>query len=347
MDARPIRSRPAVSRRGVLRLGILAASGIAYRRSARAAERVRIVGLLTGLALNDPLMSTKPSDDSRARLPGLIRDLARYGWVLGSNLRLEIRSSVGPAGARDKAAQELIDLRPDIILTNSSIETAAVMVRTRTIPIVFATSADPVGSGFVDSLARPGGNATGFTNSDAEVGGKWLQFLKEADPRLRRVGVFLNPATSPRQGRFFLDPLESAAGELGLSVKAVPIGDPSQIEAAVAACAGDPAVGIVVAVDSYLVGQRRPLVDAITRYRVPAIYPFRYFMDVGGLMSYGPALEVLAAEYINLILRGAKPGDLPVQSPRRYELLLNRKAAQALGLILPVSLLARADQIVE
>jgi putative ABC transport system substrate-binding protein len=179
------------------------------------------------------------------------------------------------------------------------------------------------------------------------MGGKWLQFLKEADPRISRVGVFLNPLSSPRGGRYFMDPIESAAGEMGLSVTPVHLTDPSQIEAAVAAYSGSPEAGFVVPVDSFLVRHRRMLVEAAARYHVPAIYPYRYFMDVGGLMSYGPALEVRAAEYVNLILRGAKPAELPVQSPRRYELLINRKAADALGLTLPLTLFARADQIIE
>lgn len=355
MDARFIPSRPPLSRRGLLRLGLgaslgsglAAASGIPCSTAARAAERVRIVAVLTGLPLNDPLLRTQGADLANARVAMLIRELERYGWVKDRNLRIELRSSAGGGGARETAVKEVLALEPDVIVTSSSVETAAILARTRTIPVVFATSADPLGSGFVESLARPGGNATGFTNSDAEAGGKLLQFLREADPRVNRVGVFLNPVTSPRGGRFLMDPIEGAAGELGLSVAPVHITDPSQLEAAVAAQSGSPASGIVVPVDSFLVTHRRALVETVTRYRVPAIYSFRYFMDVGALMSYGPSLEVRAGEYVDLILRGAKPGDLPVQSPRRYELLLNRKAAQALGLILPVSLLARADQIIE
>jgi putative ABC transport system substrate-binding protein len=267
--------------------------------------------------------------------------------VQGRNLRLEIRSSAGGPEARENAVAALISLNPDVILTASTIETSAILAKTRTIPIVFATSADPVGSGFVASLARPGGNVTGFTNGDPEMGGKCLQFLQEAAPRLARVGVFLNPLTSPRGGHYFLDPIASAAEELGVSAAPVHITDPSQIETAVAACAGSPAGAIVVAIDSFLVTHRRVLVETATRHRIPAIYPYRYFMDVGGFMSYGPVLEVRGAEYVNLILRGAKPADLPVQAPRRYELLINRKAATALGLTLPLSLLARADQIIE
>jgi putative ABC transport system substrate-binding protein len=333
-----------LSRRRLLSLA--GAAAVAAPRVAMGADRVRVIALLSGLPLSDPLMSMTSSDPN-ARLPALVRDLASYGWVQGRNLRVEIRSSAGGPAARETAVRELVDLAPDVILTASSIETAALLAKTRTIPIVFATSADPVGSGFVESMARPGGNVTGFTNGDAEMGGKYLQFLKEADPRLARVSVFFNPRTSPRGGRYVLAPIESAAADLGLSIVQVQITELSEIEAAVAACAGSPVGGIVVPIDSFLVTHRRVVVEAAARYGVPAIYPYRYFMDVGGLMSYGPALEVRAAEYVNLILRGAKPGELPVQTPRRYELVINRKAAQALGLTLPLTLLARADQIVE
>jgi putative ABC transport system substrate-binding protein len=345
MDARLIRSRPLLSRRGVLRAAV-AAPLVVLSGAVHSEERLRVLGLLTGLPLNDPLMKRNASGVPAERFQILITDLEKYGWIQGRNLRFEVRSSAGGPEARERAARELIALNPDLLLTVSSVETAALLAKTRTIPIVFATAADPVGSGFVESLAHPGGNATGFTNGDAEIGGKWLQFLQEADPRLRRVGVFLNPQTSPRRGRYFLDPIESAAGELNLSIQPVFITDPAQIEAAVAALAA-PGGGIVVPIDSFLVAHRRVVVEAAGRYRVPAIYPFSYFMDVGGLMSYGPSLEVRAAEYVNLILRGAKPGDLPVQAPRLYGLQLNRKLANALGLTLPLSLLARADKIIE
>ncbi len=303
---------------------------------------MRTLALLSSLPLSDPLMSR---DSPRSK--GLFNELARSGWVEGHNLRVEIRSSAGGAAARDAAVRELIELKPDVVITVSNVETAALLARTRAIPVVFATAADPVGSGFVESLARPGGNATGFIAGDAEPGCKLLQFLQEASPRLSRVGVFFNPRNSPRGGRYYLEPIESAAVELGLKVTPVPLTEPSQIEAATAAYAGSPESGIAIPIDSFLVTHRRALVEAMARYRVPAIYPYRYFMEVGGLMSYGPSLEVRAAEYVDLILRGAKPAELPVQSPRRYELLINRKAAQALGLILPLSLLARADQTFE
>jgi len=345
--ARP--ASPVQSRRAVL--GIAAAAvaapaalslGIVVSRQGRGAERVWLLGHLSSLPLDDPLMNPRAG-----RLKTLFEELERNGWVVGRNLRYEVRSGAGGPAARAVAIQELIDLDPDVIITVSSSETAALLAQTRTIPVLFATAADPLGSGFVESLARPGGNATGYIAGEAEPGGKMLQFLQEAAPRLSRVGAFLNPRTSPRNGGYFLEPVERAGVALGVSVTPVSITDPSEIEAAVAAYAGGQDSGIVVLIDSFLVTHRRALVDAVTRYRVPAIYPYNYFMEVGGLMSYGPSLEVHVGEYVNLILRGAKPAELPVQSPRRYELLINRKAAQALGLILPLTLLARADRIIE
>src|SRR3954469_21075657 len=330
-------------RRDFIRLAAAAAvgcPGIAF-----AQERVRIVASLTGLSMDDRLMSR--SDPAISRIARTLHDLEKFGWVEGRNIKYEIRSSYGGPDARATAVKELIGLNPDVILTASTIETAAVLAATRTIPVLFATAIDPVGNGFVESFARPGRNATGFTNSEAEMGGKWLQFLKEADPRIGRVGVLFNPRTAARQGRYFLGPIEAAGASIGVTVTAAPIADPSQIDAVVGAYAGDPPGALIVQPDPDMVIHRQPIVAAAARHRVPAIYPFRYFTDVGGFMAYGAALEVRSAEYINLILRGATPAELPVQSPRKYELLINLKAAEALGLRLPLSLIARADQITE
>jgi putative ABC transport system substrate-binding protein len=274
-------------------------------------------------------------------------DLEKLGWIEGRNLRYETRLTYGPPGTRETAAREMVALNPDVILASSSPETAALLALTRTIPVIFATATDPVGSGFVQSLARPGGNATGFTNSHASMGAKWLQLLKELDPRIVRVGVLFNPQSAPRGGRYFLEPIASAAPSLGMTAAAAHIASATGIDAAVAALSGDPRGGLVLPPDSFTVVHRRAIVEAVARHRVPAIYPFRYFTDVGGLVSYGAELEVRAAEYVDLILRGANPAELPVQSPRKYELLINLAAAHALGLKVPVSLLARADQIIE
>lgn len=308
-------------------------------------DRIRTVGLLIGLPLNDQIASR--SGEAKARFPALIKDLYDRGWVEGVNIRFEARSSYGGPDKQQAAVKELLELNPDVVLTSSTVETALMVAATKTIPILFATASDPVGNGFVQSLARPGGNVTGFTNSDPEMGGKWLQLLKEIDPRIERVGALFNPDTAPRRGRFFLDSIESQAALSGIKVAPLPLHDHSRIDDAVRSYSGNPAGGLIGLADSFLVINRAALVAATAKYRVPMIYPFRYFIDIGGLIAYGPALEVRAGEYVDLILRGTKPGDLPVQSPRKYELLINRKSAEELGLKLSPALLARADEIRE
>ena len=318
---------------------MLGGTAAAWPLAARAQQqRVPLVGFLRG----------GTAAGGANLLAAFRKSLSETGFVEGRNVEIEFRWGLDSRERQAEAAADMVRRKVNVIVAPGfSVAALAAKALTATIPIVFTTSGDPVQLGLVSSLSRPDGNVTGFTNSDAEMGGKWLQFLKEADPRLSRVGVFFNPLSSPRGGRYFLDPIESAAAALGLPVAPVHITDPSQIEAAVAAHAGSPVGGFVVPPDPLLVAHRRALVEAAARYHVPAIYPYRYFMDAGGLMSYGPALEVRTAEYVNLILRGAKPAELPVQSPRRYELLINRKAAQALGLALPLTLLARADQMIE
>jgi putative tryptophan/tyrosine transport system substrate-binding protein len=327
-----------VKRRDFLRLAMAAAAGWSGPAAAQGRERIRTLGLLVSLPLND-LQWT--------RIPITQGNLARLGWIEGRTVRYEIRSSHGGGGVRKTAARELVSLNPDAIIASSTPDTAALMAETRTIPIVFATAADPVGHGFVESLARPGGNVTGFTNSDAEMGTKWLQFIKEIDPRITRVGVLFNPQSTARAGRYFLEPIETAAATIGVAVTAMPITDAAAIDPSVASLAGEAPGGLILPPDSFTVAHRQAIVAAAARHRVPAIYPLRYFIDAGGLFSYGAGLEVRDAEYVDLIFRGAKVADLPVQSPRKYELLINLKAAEALGLKLPLTLLARADQIIE
>jgi ABC-type uncharacterized transport system substrate-binding protein len=339
-----------MKRRDLLILAM--ASAVGWPVAAAGQGRMRTVGILVSLPLNDVQWT---------RLPATKSYLEKLGWIENRNIRFELRSTFGGPAALATAVKELVDLNPDVILASSSAETAALAAATRTIPIIFATAADPVGNGFVQSLARPGGNVTGFTNSHAAMGGKWLQFLKEIAPGTARVGVLFNPRTAPRGGRYFLEPMEEAAPSLGIALTAAPLDDPKEIDAAVAAFAGEPPggnvvppsglvvppSGLVVPPDSFTVAHRAAIVAAAARHRVPTIYSFRYFMAAGGLISYGADLEVRGGQYIDLILKGAKPADLPVQSPRKYELLINLKAAEALGLKVPMVLLARADQIIE
>ncbi|WP_061028615.1 ABC transporter substrate-binding protein [Bradyrhizobium sp. CCH5-F6] len=347
MIERPARAHtvPAVARRDVLRLATATAAG--WIALGATPDRMRIVASLTALPLDDELTRRNLINSATSRLGGLIVGLRQRGWVEGVNFRLELRSSFGAPDRMKAAIQELLALKPDVILTGSTIETAAVLAATKTIPIVFATANDPVGNGFVESLAHPGGNVTGFTSSTAEMGGKWLQLVREAVPDIARVGALYNPSTTPRGGRFFLDSIEQEAAECGVSVVPVPVDAPADIDEALRRFAEQPKGAMIALVDSFLVVNRQAVVAAAAKYRVPTIYPFHYFMDAGGLMSYGPTLEVRSADYVDLILRGTKAGDLPVQSPRKYELLINRTVARTLGLTIPFTLLARADEIRE
>ncbi|MBR0848562.1 ABC transporter substrate-binding protein [Bradyrhizobium diazoefficiens] len=342
MTRRP--SAFAVDRRRFIRLAGTTAAGMLALGATT--ERMKIVATLTVLSLDDEL-ANRNIENPNTRLGSLFAGLRQRGWVEGVNYRFEIRSSFGGPDRLKSAIKELIDLNPDVILTGSTGETAAVMAATKTIPILFATANDPVGNGFVQSLAHPGGNVTGFTSSTAEMGGKWLQLIQEAVPDLVRVGVLFNPKTSPRAGRFYLESIEQEAAAAGVTVIPTPVGTPTEIEGAISRFSDPPKAAMISLVDSFLVVNRHAIIAATAKHRVPMIYPYHYFMDAGGLMSYGPTLEVRPAEYMDLILRGTKAGDLPVQSPRKYELLINRTVARALGLPLPSTLLARADEIRE
>jgi len=328
----------APSRRLVMRLAAGAALAWPAAAAGQGAGRVRTVGVLVSLRMDD-LQWT--------RLPALRAQLEKLGWVENRTLRLEVRSSYGGAAARAAAVKEMVALNPDVILASSTAETAALMAATSTIPIIFATAADPVGNGFVDSMARPGRNVTGFTNSHAAMGGKWLQFLKEIAPRVVRIGVLFNPQSAARQGEYFMAPMQALAPSIGVALAAAPLNDPAEIDSVMGGFAGEPAGGLIVPPDSFTVAHRQAIVAAAAGHRVPTIYSFRYFMTAGGLISYGSDLEVRDAQYVDLILRGARAADLPVQSPRKYELLINLKVAEALGLSVPMVLLARADQIIE
>jgi len=328
-----------MKRRDFMRLGF--AAGAALPVPALAEVRVRLVGTLVALPADDRLGAVGQ------RIAQLKAELTERGWIEGRNIRYVIRSTFGGPDARAKAIADMIALGPDVITASSSNETADVLAMTRDIPVVFATASDPVGSGFVKTLARPGGNATGFTNSHASIGTKWVQFLKEMDPRIRRVGVLFNPQSLPQGGRYFTEPIMQSAPSFDVTATRAAITGPEQIDSIVAQYAGDTAGGLIILPDPFTVSHRQRIVASAERHRVPAIYPLRYFSDVGGLICYGADIDFRVGVYVSLILRGAKPGDLPVQSPRRYELLINRRAADALGLTIPLTLLARADEIAE
>ena len=235
-------------------------------------------------------------------------------------------------------AKELVALQPDLILSQSTPTTAALLQQTRTIPIIFATVADPVGSGFVASFPRPGGNVTGFTNIEPTMAGKWLELLKEIAPRVTRVAFLFNPATAP-YAEYYLNPFKAAAASFAVEAIAAPVRDTSELESVVAAQAREPNGGLIVMPDTFTTAHRAEITSLAARYRLPAVYPFRFFAELGGLLSYGNDLVDnfrRAATYADRILKGAKPSELPVQAPVKFELVINLKTAKALGLDVPL-----------
>jgi len=276
-------------------------------------------------------------------------ELAKLGWKDGSNLRVELRWSAGNAEMLRAFAKELVDLRPAAILSRGTSETDVLARATRTIPIVFAAVSDPIAGGFVTSLARPGGNITGFTNVESTLGGKWVELLKEVAPRTTRVTLLFNP-TTPATLQFYLSSIQTAAQSLAVQVSNAPVHAKDKIEEVIAAIASDPGGGLIAMPDPFTGTNLGLIVALAARYRVPAIsYPPLYAQS-GGLISYGVDFAKLfrqAAGYIDRILKGAKPADLPVQLPSKLELVINLKAAKALGLIVPLSLLGRADEVIE
>jgi len=276
--------------------------------------------------------------------------LQKLGWIEGRNIRLDTRwVSPEDAEARQRFAKELVALQPDLILSSVTPTTAALLQQTRTIPIVFATVSDPVGSGFVASLARPGGNVTGFQALLSSLGGKWLELLKEIAPHVANVAMLFNPAVAP-YAEAFLDPFKAAASSFAVEPIAASVRDTSELEAVIAAQARAQNGGLIVMPDTFMDVHRAEIISLAARFGVPAIYPRRPFTEVGGLLSYG--IDQLdsyrrAAIYVDRILKGEKPSELPVQAPVKFELVINLKTAKALGLEVPWFLRQRADEVVE
>ncbi len=309
---------------------------------AQQTSQMRRIGVLMGLAEKDPR--------AQARVAAFRKGLQGLGWAEGRNIRVDIRwATTSDAPAMQRAAKELVALQPEVILSHNTPTTATLLRHTRTIPIVFVVVSDPIGSGFVASFARPGGNATGFTNIEPAMASKWLELLKEVAPRVARVAFLFNPSTAPYADRY-LGPFKVAAASLALEAMAVPVHNASDLEPAIAAQARAPNGSLVVMTDSFLVTHRAEITALAARYRLPAVYPFRDFVEQGGLLCYGNDLLDnfhRAATYADRILRGATPGDLPVQAPAKFELIINLKTAKVLGLTIPPSLLARADEIID
>jgi putative ABC transport system substrate-binding protein len=290
------------------------------------------------------------SDDAEglARLTAFAQALQQLGWTVGHNVRIDTRWGPGNAETMRKHAAELIALAPDVILASSSAAVAPLVEASRAIPIVFAAVADPVAAGYVESLARPGGNATGFTPFEYSIGGKWLELLKEVAPRVTRAAVLRQSDIAGGPGQF--GAIQALAPSLGVEVRAVNVRDAAEIEHALAAFAQGPNSGLIVPGSPGALIHRDLIVALAAKHRLPAVYFARYFVDAGGLISYGPDFldqYRRAAGYVDRILKGAKPADLPVQAPVKYELVINMKTAQALDLEVPVTISARADEVIE
>ena len=303
-------------------------------------ERVQRIGVLMNRAPDDA--------EGQARLKALVQGLQQLGWVEGRNVRMDVRWTAGIADRLHRYAAELVALMPDVILADGAVGVSALQGATRSVPIIFAAVPDPVGAGFVKSLARPGGNTTGFTAFEYAIAAKWLELLKEIAPNLTRAAVLRDPTIAAGIGQFAAI---QAVGPITMELSVVDLRDTDAIEQDVADFArGSKNGGLIVTVGPFGANHPNVITTLANRYKLPAVYPFRYFVGVGGLMSYGPDLVSQfrpAAGYVDRILKGEKPADLPVQTPTKYELVINLKTARALGLEVPPTLLARADEMIE
>jgi len=320
----------------------LLAGAAAWPLAARAqqADRLRHIGVLMASAADDA--------QSQARIAAFLQGLQQLGWTDGRNVRLDKRWIVGSAGDISKSAAELIALAPDVILATGSPVLGQLLQATRTVPIVFVLVVDPVGAGYVGSLARPGGNATGFTLFEYGLSGKWLELLKQIAPGVTRAAILRDPSIASGIGQFAV--IQSVAPSFGVEVSPLDVRDAGEIERAVAAFAPGSNGGLIMAASPSVVVHRDLIITLAARHHLPAVYPFRVFVTGGGLISYGPDLldqYRRAAGYVDRILKGAKPTDLPVQAPTEYELVINLKTAKALDITIPPTLLARAAGVIE
>jgi ABC-type uncharacterized transport system substrate-binding protein len=305
-------------------------------------DRMRRICVLLGLAENDPAQ--------QAIVAAFDKALLDLGWRDGQNIRIDYRWGAGDAEKIQIAARVFAEQAPDLIVGHTTPVVAALKAQTRTIPIIFAQVSDPVGSHFVQSLAHPGGNITGFTNLEPSMGPKLLQLLKEVVPHTGHVAVMFNPIVSPEGGSYFLKPVEAAGPLLNVTVSAAPVNNPAEIEAVMASVSHQPNAGLLVMPDVFIMAHRKEIIALAQQYRLPAAYTYRLFPALGGLMSYGTDLLDLSrrvALYVDRILKGEKPADLPVQMPAKYELVINLKTAKALALEIPSSVLQRADVVIE
>jgi putative tryptophan/tyrosine transport system substrate-binding protein len=324
-------------RRDFVRLLGVAAAARPFVASAQQPDRMRHIGVLMNTRQDEP--------EGQARVTALVLALKKLGWTDGRNAQIEIRWAADDASLYRRYAAEL--LASDVIVASATPSVAALQQVTHSVPIVFATAIDPVGAGLVDGLARPGGNTTGFTVFEYIISGKWLELLREVAPNVTRVAV-IRDTTVAGIGQFAV--LQSTASSLGLELDPISVRDAGEIEQRVTAFARSMNGGLIVTASSYVVPHRDLIFALTARYHLPAVYPFRFYAAAGGLVSYGPDLVdnfTHAAGYVDRILKGEKPADLPVQAPTKYQLVINLKTAKALSLSIPPSLLARADEVIE
>ena len=323
---------------------VLIGGAAAWPLAARAqqSDRVRRIGVLMGYAEND--------SEAQAQIAAFRDGLQKLGWMEGHNTRIDTRWAIpADADSMQRLAKELVALQPDLILSSTTPATTALLQQTHTIPIVFATVGDPIGSGFVATFPRPGGNVTGFNVSEPTQSGKWVELLKEVAPHIARVVMLFNP-TSATYAEYWLKPFEAAAPSFAVEAIAAPVRDRSELENVIAAQAREPNSSLIAMPDSFTDAHRVEITSLAARYRLPAVYPFRFFAEVGGLLSYGVDRTdnfQRAATYVDRILKGEKPAELPVQAPIKFEFVINLKAANALGLEVPSHLQQLADEIIE
>ena len=319
-----------------------AVTALPFAAWAQQSNQTRRIGVLMGPAESDP--------EGQSEITAFRRGLQSLGWTSGRDIRIAYRWAGGDTDRMQTFAKELMALRPDVILAASTPVVTALLRESRTVPIVFVRVADPIESGFLSNWARPGGNVTGFAFFEPSLLTKWMGLLKEIAPGIERVTVMFNPVTAPGGGSYFLRLAEAAAQSIAVELRAGPVHDVAEIERVVAKVAQPPVGGLMPLPDIFLNVHREQIIELTARYRVPTIYQYRYFATGGGLVSYGPDVVdqyIRAASYVDRIPKGARAADLPVQAPAKYELVINLKAAKALGLTIPESFLLRADEVIE
>ena len=318
---------------------LLGGAAAVWSLGARAQDqRIRRIGILTPL----------DEAENKIRIDPLLQELPRLGWSDGRNIRIDMRAAGGNAEALRKYAREMLALAPDVLVAFGTPATDVLLQATPTAPIVFTIVVDPLGSGFVNNLARPGGNVTGFMTFEYSLSGKWLDLLKQIAPDVKRVAVIRDPSIASGTGQFAV--IQGVAPALGLEVTVINIRDRAEMERAVSAFAGLPNGGLVVTAGPLSTLHRDLIITLAGRHKLPSVYPFRFFAKTGGLISYVPNFDDQVrntASYVDRILKGEKPGDLPVQTPTKYELVINLKTAKAMGMTVPQPLLERADEVIE